>query len=117
MPAWRQVPVAPAGVAGWRQLHQSPFTTTNTLNTNGGKLDSFADAHSCTAVLQKLHDECLRGAKYRSRLLESLGAEVKMANHAEGKNPVVMGRLGNNPDHPTVAFYGHYDVQVGISDA
>lgn len=57
-------------------------------------------------------DECLRGAKYLSRLLEALGAEVKMAQPYEGKNPVVLGRLGHNPAHPTVAFYGHYDVQV-----
>eukprot|EP00878_Enallax_costatus_P021135 GHUV01022368.1.p1 GENE.GHUV01022368.1~~GHUV01022368.1.p1 ORF type:complete len:715 (+),score=178.90 GHUV01022368.1:262-2145(+) len=56
-------------------------------------------------------DECLRGAKYLSRLLEALGAEVKMAQPFEGKNPVVMGRLGHNPAYPTVAFYGHYDVQ------
>ena len=29
----------------------------------------------------------------------------------EGKNPVVLGRLGKNPAYPTVVFYGHYDVQ------
>lgn len=34
-----------------------------------------------------------------------------MAQPYEGKNPVVFGRLGHNPEHPTVAFYGHYDVQ------
>lgn len=43
---------------------------------------------------QKLRDECLRGAKYLARLLEGLGCEVRLAAHAEGKNPVVMGRLG-----------------------
>jgi hypothetical protein len=37
---------------------------------------------------------------------------VKMAQPYEGKNPVVLGRLGHNPAYPTVAFYGHYDVQV-----
>jgi hypothetical protein len=36
-----------------------------------------------------------------SRLLEALGAEVKMAQPYDGKNPVVLGRLGNNPNHPT----------------
>ncbi|KAF6241919.1 hypothetical protein COO60DRAFT_1279749 [Scenedesmus sp. NREL 46B-D3] len=61
--------------------------------------------------MQALHDECLRGAKYLSRLLEALGAEVKLAQPYEGKNPVVLGRLGHNPAYPTVAFYGHYDVQ------
>lgn len=64
-------------------------------------------------MLQALRDECLRGAKYLSRLLEALGCEVKMAQPYEGKNPVVLGRLGHNPAFPTVAFYGHYDVQVG----
>jgi hypothetical protein len=34
-----------------------------------------------------------------------------MAQPYEGKNPVVLGRLGQNPNYPTVAFYGHYDVQ------
>jgi hypothetical protein len=43
---------------------------------------------------QKLRDECLRGAKYLARLLEGLGCEVRLAAHAENKNPVVMGRLG-----------------------
>jgi acetylornithine deacetylase/succinyl-diaminopimelate desuccinylase-like protein len=62
-------------------------------------------------LLQKLRDECLRGAKFLARLLEGLGAEVKMSQCVEGKNPVVLGRLGNNPAHPTVVFYGHYDVQ------
>ncbi|GBF92924.1 hypothetical protein Rsub_05760 [Raphidocelis subcapitata] len=63
---------------------------------------------------QKLRDECLRGAKYLARLLEGLGCEVRLAAHAEGKNPVVMGRLGRNPSHPTVVFYGHYDTQPAL---
>ncbi|KAI8475319.1 MAG: Zn-dependent exopeptidase [Monoraphidium minutum] len=63
---------------------------------------------------QKLRDECLRGAKYLARLLEGLGCEVRLAAHVEGKNPVVMGRLGFNPAHPTVVFYGHYDVQPAL---
>ena len=32
----------------------------------------------------------------------------------EDKNPVVIGRLGRNPDLPTVTFYGHYDVQPAM---
>lgn len=55
----------------------------------------------CACAAQALHDECLRGAKFVSRLLEALGAEVKMAQPYDGKNPVVLGRLGNNPAHPT----------------
>ena len=32
----------------------------------------------------------------------------------EDKNPMVLGRLGRNPDVPTVTFYGHYDVQPAM---
>lgn len=32
----------------------------------------------------------------------------------EGKNPLVIGRLGSAPDLPTVTFYGHYDVQPAL---
>jgi hypothetical protein len=53
-----------------------------------------ADGGAVLAAPQKLRDECLRGAKYLARLLEGLGCEVRLAAHAEGKNPVVMGRLG-----------------------
>jgi len=56
-------------------------------------------------------DDCFRAAKYIAKQLEVLGAEVKMSQTMEGKNPVVIGRLGRNPDVPTVTFYGHYDVQ------
>ena len=37
---------------------------------------------------------------------------MKIAHVAEDKNPVVLGRLGREPGLPTIAFYGHYDVQV-----
>ena len=40
------------------------------------------------------------------------GAEIKLSRPLEGKNPVVIGRLGRQPGVPTVTFYGHYDVQV-----
>lgn len=64
-------------------------------------LDSKSLQAACVSVTQALHDECLRGAKFVSRLLEALGADVKMAQPYDGKNPVVLGRLGNNPAHPT----------------
>jgi glutamine amidotransferase len=59
-----------------------------------------------------LAEDCFRGAKFLARILESLGAEVKLARPVEGKNPVVLARLGTDPAKKTVTMYGHYDVQV-----
>ena len=36
------------------------------------------------------------------------GAEIKLSRPIEDKHPVVLGRLGRNPDQPTICFYGHY---------
>lgn len=46
--------------------------------------------------------------------LPSAGAEIKVSKLMEDKNPMVLGRLGRNPDVPTVTFYGHYDVQPAM---
>ncbi|GLC44069.1 hypothetical protein PLESTB_000932700 [Pleodorina starrii] len=59
----------------------------------------------------QLRDDCHKGAKFVAKMLEGLGADVKVVQVYEDKNPVVIGRLGHNPDRPTVTFYGHYDVQ------
>ncbi|KAF5826183.1 hypothetical protein DUNSADRAFT_4271 [Dunaliella salina] len=59
----------------------------------------------------RLKDQCLKAAKFVSKLLESLGADVKLVRTYEGNMPVVIGRLGRDPSKPTVTFYGHYDVQ------
>ncbi|GIL47514.1 hypothetical protein Vafri_4310 [Volvox africanus] len=59
----------------------------------------------------KLRDDCHKGAKFLAKMLEGLGADVKVVQVIEDKNPVVIGRLGHNTDKPTVTFYGHYDVQ------
>jgi len=40
----------------------------------------------------------------------STGFECKLVQGREGKNPVVLGRLGAGNHKPTVVFYGHYDV-------
>ncbi|KAG1669406.1 hypothetical protein FOA52_004057 [Chlamydomonas sp. UWO 241] len=58
-----------------------------------------------------MREECLRGARFVSHLLEGLGAEVKVVRPLEDKNPVVLGRLGHGEGKPTITFYGHYDVQ------
>lgn len=56
-------------------------------------------------------EDCFKGAKFLASLLEDIGAEVKLVQPFEDKNPVIIGRLGNKTNVPTVTFYGHYDVQ------
>jgi hypothetical protein len=81
--------------------HNARFTQQSPACT-AAALKGTCQRHGCAdCCAQALHDECLRGAKFVSRLLEALGAEVKMAQPYDGKNPVVLGRLGNNPNHPT----------------
>ncbi|KAL6762356.1 hypothetical protein V8C86DRAFT_1825219 [Haematococcus lacustris] len=62
----------------------------------------------------RMREECVRGAKFIAKLLESLGADVKVVRPYEDKNPVVISRLGRDPAKPTVCFYGHYDVQPAL---
>jgi len=61
-----------------------------------------------------LKEDCFRGAKFLLRLLESMGAEVKLTQPVEGKNPVVLGRILADSSLPTVTCYGHYDVQPAL---
>ncbi|KAL8447484.1 hypothetical protein Emed_004367 [Eimeria media] len=68
---------------------------------------------------------CIGAAKFVAQLFEqALGANVDIVwprgseassefygDHGEEKpHPVVFGRLGSNPQHPTIVFYSHYDV-------
>lgn len=49
----------------------------------------------------------VQGAKYVAALLESLGAEIKMAQGPQDDtNPVVLGRIGRDTSRPTILFYG-----------
>ena len=50
----------------------------------------------------------------RKSIICSAGAEIKVSKPLEDKNPLVLGRLGRNPNVPTVTFYGHYDVQPAM---
>eukprot|EP01119_Soliformovum_irregulare_P011435 TRINITY_DN2859_c0_g1_i1.p1 TRINITY_DN2859_c0_g1~~TRINITY_DN2859_c0_g1_i1.p1 ORF type:complete len:1228 (-),score=417.22 TRINITY_DN2859_c0_g1_i1:56-3739(-) len=59
---------------------------------------------------------CWKAARYLFSLLEELGAETKLVPVPnEGRNPVIIARLGKNPNVPTVTIYGHYDV-VGVGE-
>ncbi|CDJ59185.1 WD domain-containing protein, related [Eimeria maxima] len=68
---------------------------------------------------------CIGAAKFVAQLFEqALGATVDIVwprrsaassefdgDQGEGQpHPVVFGRLGTNPQHPTIVFYSHYDV-------
>ncbi len=49
-----------------------------------------------------------------SKLIE-LGAETKLVeNEKKGLNPLLLGKLGNDPNKFTVAIYSHYDVQPAL---
>ena len=60
---------------------------------------------------ESMREECWRCAKFLATLLETqCGASVRIAPGADGKNPVVLGRVGRGAGYPTVVVYGHYDV-------
>ncbi|XP_026190986.1 uncharacterized protein LOC34624195 [Cyclospora cayetanensis] len=81
---------------------------------------------SVSASKNPLHfSGCIAAAKFVAQLFEqALGATVEIVwprqsgvtsefHGDEGANrphPVVFGRLGTNPQHPTIVFYSHYDV-------
>lgn len=48
--------------------------------------------------------------------VSSLNAELVAVKEVEGKNPIVMARLGSDPNNPTVTIYGHYDVVAASSE-
>lgn len=44
------------------------------------------------------------------------GFECKLVQGSEGTNPLVLGRLGNDPNKTTLTYYGHYDVVPAIEE-
>ena len=76
-------------------------------------LRSFVKIETVSADPDKKQD-CFQGAKFLLRLLESIGAEVKLVPTKGDKNPIVLGRIGNDPAKKTVTFYGHYDIQPAM---
>eukprot|EP00898_Chlorokybus_atmophyticus_P006552 jgi/Chlat1/6899/Chrsp52S06578 len=61
-------------------------------------------------------DQCWKGAKYLAKMLQDLGAQVKLVSAVEGLNPVLLGRLVVDPSKPTVTYHGHYDVEAANED-
>lgn len=89
-------------------------------------LAQFVAYKSVSASRNPVHiSGCIGAAKFVAQLFEqALGATVDIVwprrsgvpsefhgdQGEEQPRPVVFGRLGNNPQHPTVVFYSHYDV-------
>lgn len=60
---------------------------------------------------QEVHfPDIQRAAEMAAEYLKKAGASRVEIYQTSG-HPVVFGRLGDNPDHPTVAIYNHLDVQ------
>lgn len=76
-------------------------------------LRAFIKIETVSSDPEKKQD-CFQGAKFLLRLLESTGAEVKLVPTKGDKNPIVLGRIGNDPAKKTVTFYGHYDIQPAM---
>ena len=78
-------------------------------------LDEFVSLPSVSSDPTK-KENCLNTAQFLANFLYSLGMEVKLGNAVDGKNPIVMGRLGKEEDARTLVLYGHYDVQPAQFD-
>ncbi|MCK5343751.1 MAG: M20/M25/M40 family metallo-hydrolase, partial [Candidatus Heimdallarchaeota archaeon] len=51
-------------------------------------------------------------AEYIKSSLEIIGVHTDlMENETKDKNPLVFGKLGDDPTKKTILFYSHYDVQ------
>eukprot|EP00210_Caulerpa_lentillifera_P007669 g7320.t1 len=98
------------------QLEATSFPRSDTeLKLENGMIESATRSILETELIEKLSEfimiRTIR-AKFLAKQLESLGADVKLAKGFEDKNPVVIGRLGDqDQEKPTITFYGHYDVQ------
>eukprot|EP00798_Chlamydomonas_sp_ICE-L_P015334 gene15334-21420_t len=106
--------LAPRELAMYSKLLHCPKISIRTpLDTNQQLEQSLREFVRIKTVSSNplLRDECLKGARFISKLLEGLGAEVKVVQPHDNKNPIVFGRLGRNPNRPTITFYAHYDVQ------
>ncbi|OQR88809.1 myosin heavy chain kinase [Achlya hypogyna] len=54
-----------------------------------------------------LVDDCWTAAKFVKGLLRQLGAECRLVHCGPNINPIVIGKLGDDPTKPTVLICGH----------
>ncbi|MHA2503375.1 MAG: M20/M25/M40 family metallo-hydrolase [Candidatus Kariarchaeaceae archaeon] len=56
--------------------------------------------------------DSLKTAEFIRDAYANLGFEIKIVDNAmAGKNPLIMGKLGNDASKKTLMYYSHYDVQ------
>jgi acetylornithine deacetylase/succinyl-diaminopimelate desuccinylase-like protein len=73
-----------------------------------GELAEFLCIPSISALPEHC-DDTIRAADHVARLLTDAGAEVTV--HQTAGHRIVYGQRCDEPDAPTLLFYGHYDVQ------
>ncbi|XP_047622911.1 beta-Ala-His dipeptidase isoform X2 [Phacochoerus africanus] len=109
-------PPPPPGVLGkvfqYIDVHQDEFVQT---------LKEWVAVESDSVQpVPRLRQELLRMMALAEERLRSLGAHVDAVNMGSQKlpdgqtlpiPPIILAELGNNPEKPTVCFYGHLDVQ------
>ncbi|MFX0185321.1 MAG: M20/M25/M40 family metallo-hydrolase [Candidatus Hodarchaeota archaeon] len=53
-----------------------------------------------------------KAAEFIKANLEKIGVQIQLIENAkEGNNPIIFGKLGEDPEKKSVLFYSHYDVQ------
>lgn len=63
-----------------------------------------------------LWEESLKCAHFLHDVLADLGANVRLFQPLPDKRPLVVARLGRDPNKKTLVVYGHYDVQPASID-
>ncbi|MFV2014304.1 MAG: M20/M25/M40 family metallo-hydrolase, partial [Candidatus Heimdallarchaeota archaeon] len=58
----------------------------------------------------ELRQTCADTASFLLQLVLTLGADAHVITQESG-SPIVIGKIGNEEDLPTILLYGHYDVQ------
>ena len=61
--------------------------------------------------------ESKKCAEFLAKKIQQLGGTTQIVENEEQWNPIVLGKIGNDPKKETLTLYSHYDVQpADISD-